>query len=299
MRVAVVGLGRMGSALARRLLDGGVDVAVWNRSPGPVATLVDGGATALRSLGEAWPGADAVLTFLADDAAVRAVVLGDDGLVAQAPSDGLLVEMSTISVVCSAEVARAAARAGAGYLRCPVSGNPDVLTAGNLMLMASGPRATFEAAEALLERIGSTVRYLGPGDEARTMKLAVNALLATTAEALAESVLLCEASGIDRGLALEVIGRSAVGSPFVAYKREALEAREYEATFTVAMLGKDLDLVRAAAEAIGVQLPVARLVGELTAATVGDGLGDLDLLALLPHLQALAGRPTDVPVAGT
>ena len=206
--------------------------------------------------------------------------------------------MSTISPGVSAELAAAAQRYGIDYLRCPVSGNPAVLAAGELTLIVSGEEKAFAAAGDLLHLIGAKVLYVGASDEARTMKLAVNAMLAATAEALAEAVVLCEASGIDRATALEVIGSSAVGSPFVAYKRQALVDRVYQATFTMEMLAKDLRLVSQAAATAHVELPLAELVGELVEATSAEGLAELDFLALLVHLQALAGLPTDVPTTG-
>jgi 3-hydroxyisobutyrate dehydrogenase-like beta-hydroxyacid dehydrogenase len=226
------------------------------------------------------------------------VLLGASGLVAAAPRNSLLVEMSTISPAASAEVALTAQRYGVAYLRCPVSGNPSVLAAGDLTLIVSGETRAFTAAGDLLHMVGAKVLYVGATDEARTMKLAVNAMLAATAEALAEAVLLCEASGIDRATALDVIGSSAVGSPFIAYKRQALVEHLYQATFTMAMLAKDLRLVSQAAAAAQVELPLAELVGRLAEAASAEGLADLDFLALLVHLQALAGLPTDVPTTG-
>lgn len=294
----VVGLGKMGAALARRLLDQGVPVTVWNRSPGPVTELAAAGARPADRLGAVWQGTDAVCTFLADDAAVRAVCLGPDGLLAAAPRGGLLVEMSTISPAASADVAAAADDAGVAYLRAPVSGNPDVLAAGNLTLIVSGDPAAFEAARPLLERIGPRLFHVGDGEQARVVKLAVNAVLAATAELLAEVVALGEANGLERGALLEVLASSAAGSPFVGYKRQALLARDYGATFTVAMLLKDLRLALDLADATGTPLPVTGLVAELTEATCDEGYAGLDMLALLPHLQRLAGRPADVPPAG-
>jgi 3-hydroxyisobutyrate dehydrogenase-like beta-hydroxyacid dehydrogenase len=287
----------MGTALARRLLSQGADVTVWNRSQAVVEALVGEGAGAAVTLAGVWDGTDAVFSFLADDAAVRSVLLGTSGLFAVAPKHGLLVEMSTISPGTSAELAAAAQHSGVDYLCCPVSGNPAVLTAGDLTLIVSGEKKAFTAAGDLLHLVGARVLYVGASDEARTMKLAVNAMLAATAEALAEAVLLCEASGIDRATALDVIGSSAVGSPFVAYKRQALIEHLYQATFTMAMLAKDLRLVSQAAAAAHVELPLVRLVGQLVDAANDEGLADLDFLALLVHLQSLAGLPTDVPTA--
>ena len=296
MRVGVVGLGKMGAALARRLLAQDVEVTVWNRSPAAIEALTTAGAEAAQTTAEVWDAAGVVFTFLADDEAVRAIVLGRDGLVATAPTDGLLIEMSTISPTVSAELAAAARRSGVHYLCCPVSGNPGVLAAGNLTLIVSGDPAAFVAAGDLLGLVGAKVIHVGDRDEARTMKLAVNAMLAATAQALAEAVLLCEASGIDRVTTLDVIAASAVSSPFVSYKRQSLIERHYEATFTTAMLAKDLRLVAQAAAIAGVQLPLAELVGQLAEATSAEGLADMDFLALLVHLQSLAGLPTDLPM---
>jgi 3-hydroxyisobutyrate dehydrogenase-like beta-hydroxyacid dehydrogenase len=294
MRVGVVGLGKMGQACARRLLGQGVEVTVWNRSPGAVDALVAEGAARAEHLGAAWQGADAVATFLADDAAVEAVCLGHGGLLGSAMPGGLLLEMSTISPQASAKVARAAKDAGVAYLRSPVSGNPEVLAAGALTLIVSGEKGALEAARPVLEKIGPKLFYVGIGEQARVVKLAVNALLAATAEMLAEVVALGEANGLERGALLEVVAASAAGSPFVGYKRQALVERRYDATFTVAMLLKDLRLVLELARGCAVPLPATQLVAELVRDTRDEGLGELDMLALLPHLQHLAGRPTDV-----
>lgn len=300
MQVAVVGVGKMGSALVRRLLAQGVEVAIWNRSVAPVDALVTEGARRIDTLADVFSAADVVFSFLADDAAAAAVLLGDAGLLAgaaRAPGAArVLVEMSTISPQISEEIALAADAAGVGYLRCPVSGNPVVLAGGTLTLMASGPKDVFAAVEDTLKLVGPTVLHLGEAEEARTMKLAVNGLVMTIAAGLSETVLLCEAAGIDRGVTLDVLARSAVGSPFVSYKRPTLVEHAWEATFTLAMAGKDLALLRDAADRAGVVLPVARLTAEMIREGCAEGLADLDFLALFVHLQALAGRPTDVPV---
>jgi len=291
MDVAIVGLGRMGQALARRLLDQGHRVAVWNRSPGPAQELQAAGAEVLGDLAAAWANGRPVITFLADDAAVEAVCAD---LIATAPAGGLLIEMSTISQAASARVADAAQAAGVRYLRAPVSGNPTVITAGNLAIMVSGDRAAFDDAHELLTAIGPKVYYVGDAEQARVMKLALNAIIAGTTQLLAEAITLGETHGLDRADMLEVMAGSAVASPFIGYKTKALVDRDYTATFSTALLAKDLDL---AIDAAGdVPLPVTELVRRLTDETVAEGMGELDFLALLPHLQQLAGRPTDVPV---
>jgi 3-hydroxyisobutyrate dehydrogenase-like beta-hydroxyacid dehydrogenase len=289
MDVAIVGLGRMGRALAQRLLDQGHDVAVWNRSPGPAQELAAAGATALADLPAAWDDRRTVITFLADDAAVEAVC-GD--LIAAAPEGAMLIEMSTIAPPASARVAQLAQGRGVRYLRAPVSGNPSVITAGNLGIMVSGDRDAYDAAHELLLAIGPKVYYVGDREQARVMKLVLNSIIAGTTQLLAEALTLGEANGLDRADMLEVIGGSAVASPFIGYKTTALVERDYTTTFSVALLAKDVDL--ALQTAGDVSLPVLEEVRRLTDETVADGLGDHDLLALLVHLQRRAGLPTDI-----
>jgi 3-hydroxyisobutyrate dehydrogenase-like beta-hydroxyacid dehydrogenase len=297
MDVAVAGLGRMGRALAARLLDQGYEVTVWNRSPGPAEEIQGRGARAAVDLPSVWAPNRPVITFLADDDAVGAVCLGEGGLLASAPDGGVLIEMSTISAPCSARIADAAAAAGVGYLRAPVSGNPGVITAGRLGIMVSGDRSLFDAARELLLAIGPQVHYVGDREQARIMKLALNAMIAGTTQLLAEAITLGEASGLDRADMLEVLAGSAIASPFIAYKTAPLVRRDYTATFSTALLAKDLGLALDAAAAANVPLPVTENVRSLTDAACAEALGDLDFTALLPHLQHLAGQPADVPVA--
>lgn len=294
MNVAVVGLGKMGSALARRLLDQGLQVTVWNRHPGAAEALAGEGATPVARLGDVWRSTPIVMTFLANDEAVREVYTSPTGLVPTAPEGAVLVEMSTISPVTSQAVAAAAKQRGLHYVRCPVSGNPGVLAAGNLTLIASGSPASLELAMPVLERVGAQVFRVGDAEQARVVKLAVNAMLLTYAAMLAEVINLSEACGTSRAVLLEVLANSAVGSPFAKYKTPGLLARQYEATFTTEMAVKDLNLVQEVAAAESVPLPVTDLITRLAVATCEEGWGEADFMAFLPYFQHLAGLDPDV-----
>jgi 3-hydroxyisobutyrate dehydrogenase-like beta-hydroxyacid dehydrogenase len=289
VRIGVVGLGRMGEPIARRLL-AAHEVTVFNRSAARADSLVELGATRAAFPGDVWESADACITMVADDAALRAVMLADDGLLRDGSPGRVVIDMSTVSIEVSQAVADAAKAAGIGYLRAPVSGNPSVVEAGNLTIMVSGDGDAFERLEPALRDIGPHVFYLGPGEEARVMKLALNLMIAATAEAMAEALVLGEASGLERATMLEVMGASAVGSPFVKYKTAALVADDYSATFTSSMMHKDLSLAVDAGRAVGVPLPVTELVRELLEGCIATGLGDADLMALLPRLSREAGR---------
>lgn len=289
MRAGLVGLGRMGEPIARRLLGADHQLTVYNRTPGRGEHLVELGARAVAAPRELWDSSDVVVTMVANDAALRDVTVGDGGLLASPPTDRVLVDMSTVSIAVSHEIASAAEAARVAYLRAPVSGNPGVVEAGNLGIMVSGDEDAFRRLETVLRDIGPNVFFLGPAEEARVMKLALQVLIAGTGELLAEALVLGEANGLDRARMLEVMGASAVGSPFVKYKTAALVADDYTATFSSAAMFKDLSLLVDCANTAGVPLPVSALVQQLMLGCISSGMADLDFMALLPRLRREAG----------
>jgi 3-hydroxyisobutyrate dehydrogenase-like beta-hydroxyacid dehydrogenase len=280
MRVSVLGLGQMGAAIARRLQHVDVELTVWNRSPDPTAEF----ETVAASPEEAAAGADACITMLSDGAAVKEVVLGAAGVLSGAPPPAVLIEMSTIDLSTSREIASRTAERRVDYIRAPVSGNPSVVAAGNLTILTSGDESAVERVRAVLEAIGPTVHYLGDGEQARVMKLALNLMVAGTAQLLAESLTLGEANGLGRGQMLDVIAASAVGSPFVKYKAGPLLRDDYTSTFSARLMAKDLRLVAACAADAHVPTPVTELVQKLVDDCVDAGLGELDFMVLLPRL---------------
>ena len=293
MRVSVLGLGAMGSALAVRLVAAGHAVAAYNRSDGPFTRLGDIGVVRLRRPSDAWGHGPMVVSMLADAAAIDAVTSGPHGLFTEVvPERATLVEMSTISASASASIACRASLSGVRYLRAPVSGNPSVLTAGALTIIVSGDPDVIDATMALLGEIAPTVLRVGDGEEARVIKLALNLVLGGTAQLIAEAVALGEAHGVGRGLLLEVMGESAVGSPFVRYKTPGLVEDDYTSTFSVRLLAKDLGLAIEAASAAGLPLPVTELVDGLARDCVARGGGEHDMMVLLPRLREAAQLAT-------
>jgi 3-hydroxyisobutyrate dehydrogenase-like beta-hydroxyacid dehydrogenase len=298
MKVAVVGLGRMGVEVARRIEKSDHELVVSNRTPEKAAEFVDRGATLASTPAEAFGLADATITLLADGATVKSIAMGSNGLFEAPNARGkTLIEMSTIDVDDSAEIARAAEHADVAYLRAPVSGNPSVVAAGNLAIMVSGDEAAFEDVRPLLEVVGPRLFYFGGKEEARVMKLALNLMIGGTAELLAEALVLGEANGLDRAEMLEVIGGSAAGSRFVGYKTQPLIEEDYSSTFSAKLMAKDLDLVFACATDSGVTVPVAALTRQLMHECISDGMGDLDFSVVLPRLEKQAGLRDSLPTA--
>lgn len=283
LAVGLIGLGNMGTAFAERLLDAGYELVVMNRTPGKSATLEARGATVAPTYVDLAERVDVVLTSLADDEALEAVAAG---ILGAARPGTVLVDTSTVSLAASARVASHAEAASVPYLRAPVSGNPTVVRAGTLSFVVSGPPETLERVEAVIRAIGPTVYLVGEREEARIVKLAINLMIGGLAQLMAEALVLGEASGVSRAALLEVMGGSAAGAPFVKYKTDALLRDDYSATFTTALMGKDIDLILDAAGDAGVALPVTTEMRTIIRAAIEAGYADDDFMALFPFLRS-------------
>jgi 3-hydroxyisobutyrate dehydrogenase-like beta-hydroxyacid dehydrogenase len=277
LTVGLIGLGNMGTAFAERLLDGGYDLLVFNRTAAKAEPLAARGAAVADTAAELAERVDVVLTSLPNDEALESVA--EEVLGAMRP-DGVLADLSTVSPGASARVAGLADEASVGYVRAPVSGNPTVVRAGNLSIIVSGPREALDRVEPVLTTIGPTVHYVGEGEQARIVKLALNLMIAGLAQLMSEALVLAEASDVSRKDLLETMASSAVGAPFVKYKTEPLLNDDFSATFTTALMEKDIDLILDAAKQAGVELPVAQEMKSLLRATAEAGYADDDFMAL-------------------
>ncbi|HEY7178886.1 MAG TPA: NAD(P)-dependent oxidoreductase [Gaiella sp.] len=293
--VGLIGLGNMGTAIAERLLDGGYALVVSNRTPGKAGSLEGRGAAVVRTPEALAPRVDVVLTSLADDDAFEAVATR---VVDAARPGTVLVDTSTVSAAASARVAAQAVKRSVRYLRAPVSGNPSVVRAGNLSFMVSGDPQTLAEVEPVLLAIGPTVHHVGEGEQARVVKLAINLMIGVIAQAMSEALVLGEAAGVSRDKLLEVMGSSAVGAPFVKYKTDALLRDDYSATFTTALMEKDIDLVLDEAGKDGVELPLAMEMKQQLRGAIQAGFGEDDFIALFQHLRRRSGLDTADREAG-
>lgn len=283
--LAFCGLGQMGAPMARRLLEAGHDLVVWNRSEERVRPLVEAGAEAARSPAEAAAGAEAAITMLADPGAVREVVLGDHGLAEGLREGTVLIEMSTIGPEPVREIAETLPE-GVDMLDAPVLGSVPQAEEGTLEVFVGGPAPLVERWGPVLEAMG-TPRHLGDLGAGAAMKLVVNSTLGALMAALGEALALADALGVDESQALDVLEGSALGVT-TRSKRERITSGRYPPNFRLALAAKDLELVRDAASRAGVDLPLAGVALAHNEAARDAGLGDLDYSALVPHIR---GRP--------
>ena len=292
-RVAVVGTGRMGSAMARALVRGGAEVILHNRSHGRAAALADElGAVLADTPADAAAGADVAITMLADGPAVHATWGGADGLVAGAHSGGVLVDCSTVPPDTLSTYEPSVRERGSGILDAPVSGSTKLAEAGQLTVMAGGRTEDLERARAALDLIARQITHVGPLGNGAALKLAVNALIFALNNSVSEALVLAERAGLDRALAYDVFASSAAGAPYIGYKREAfVDAEGAPVAFSLDLAEKDLRLIGELADRLGVPMPQSdvnrQIIGEASARLGGSR----DMSAVAVHLRDRVGEP--------
>ena len=287
MKAGFIGLGQMGRAIAANLLKAGHELTVWNRSPDKAADLVAQGARLAATPADA-AGGDVVMTMLADDRAVEAVVYGAEGILA---SPALHVSHSTISVELAGRLAADHAEQS-GFVSAPVFGRPAAAQAAKLFVVAAGEEQAIDRCLPLFEAIGQRVFRVGTSPAAANLvKLGGNFMIMAAIEAMAEAMALVEAGGVDRRAMLEVLTGTLFGAPvFQTYGEILAEDRFRPAGFTAPLGLKDMNLVDAAATASGVPMPTLGVVREHLRAAIESNGPDIDWSAIALAVRAAAGR---------
>ncbi len=288
MNVAFLGLGRMGAAMARHVLQAGHHLQVWNRTPDKAAELVASGATAAESPAEAARDADVVVCMLADPDAVRQVLLGPGGAADGAAEGTLVIDASTIGPSAAREIAAELEKRGLRYVDAPVLGSVQPAREGTLAVFAGGSEEDYADAEPLLGLWGDPekVRRVGDIGSASAVKLMLNLTLAVAMSGVGEALRLATDLGVERHAALDALAAGPL-SATVANKRTMLDAEEYAPVgFSLALLAKDLGLVVDAAHG---DLPVTESILAVVREAIAAGHGDDDYAALAGYL-AFEGR---------
>jgi 3-hydroxyisobutyrate dehydrogenase-like beta-hydroxyacid dehydrogenase len=288
-----IGAGRMGVPMAGFILKAGYPLVAFSRSPASRQKLVALGAREATSVAQCAGQADIVFSSISDDAALREVALGPGGVLANAQPGAIYAETSTVSAEVSAEVAQEAQRRGIGYLRMPISGNAAQATRGEVTVMVSGPQDVWSRVQPVCTAFSKAQIYLGAGEEARAMKLVVNALVYCFAQSLAEALTLGRKAGLDWNTMLDTLAQSALASPWLKVKAELMKQRNFTPTMTAPLVLKDIDLMLSLARSTGVAMPLTALTRQLMQMLVGEGLGEEDYMAAIKLAEKQAGLRSD------
>lgn len=286
-KVAVIGAGKMGLPVCRRLKATGFDMRVLARRPEQERVLVDEGFAVQRDVPLLIRDAEIVLISVSDDKALSDVML-NEAFNAALPPSATIIDMSTVSPSVSAAIA-AQLPPGISFLRAPVSGSTAMAEAGTLTALVSGPRAAFDAMAPLFAAFTKQAFHLGEAEEARFLKLGLNSMVAATAVLLGEALAFGRKGGLSDHAMLEVITQSAVASPLIGYKKAMIVSGDYTAAATLDMLKKDVDLFLATGAEMGLALPAGELIKQHYDAAAARGLGGKDFFVLVREAEGGPG----------
>jgi 3-hydroxyisobutyrate dehydrogenase len=297
-RLGFVGIGYMGRPIARRLLESGFKLTVYDRDHSKTEELVQYGGTVAQSVSELSSSCNVVLSCLPSDEAVLDIYGGSDGVFANAHRGSLVIDLSTVYPETSQELSRLGAERGVEVLDVTISGSTPIAEKGLLTLFGGGDKECFDDAESIFRVIARKYFYLGPSGSGATMKLVVNTLLGIGMQAIAEAVALGEKAGLDRKRLLDVLSQTAVVAPAHVGKLERAMKNDYSPQFPLRLMNKDFGLILNLAAAVGAQMPATRAAFEVNAAQSAEGQEqDFSAVILEMEKQAHLGSasPKSIP----
>ena len=292
MNLGFVGLGVMGQGIVPRLLTAGHEVTGWNRNKDKAAPLIERGMTLADTPRDVAARSEIVFSCVTDGAAVRAVALGDDGVIAGLRAGSIYADMSTISPDVSRAIAAEFASKGLTMLDCPISGSPVTLAQGNASVMVGGDKSAFDKAEPVLRAIGPKVTHIGESGLAVQMKIAVNLLLMVEVIAFGEAVALAEKGGVAREIAVDAILKSVAASPVLGYRGPFILEGKMPAVplADVTLQQKDMVLALDLGRKLGSPVPLAAAANEMMNACRGLGIDGNDFVVAHEVYRRLGGQ---------
>lgn len=292
--VAVLGTGSMGAPIARNLLAAGFPVSVWNRTAARAATLADAGARLATSPADAAKNADVVLTMLADGASVEETMSGPNGALEAMQPGSVWIQMATVGVDWISRLIGLAAEHDVELVDAPVSGSDGPAREAKLIVLASGPDEARARVQAIFDTIGRETLWLGPTGQGTRMKLVLNNWLVAQVEAVAETVALTEALGLDPRLFPEAIDDAPLGSPYAVAKARAMISGDYSPGFALRLAFKDAGLALDAAREVGLSLPLTTALAPRWRQAIADGHADDDVSSVFVESAPAAASGSTV-----
>ncbi len=288
--VAILGLGIMGSGMARRLLSSGFPLSVYSRSREKASQLAESGAFVASSPRQAAARAEIIISMVADDEASRAVWMMQDGALAGARTGSVLIESSTLTVSWVKELASAAAQRACEFLDAPVTGTKPHAESGQLLFLVGGPASAIEAARPVLSVLGREIVHLGPNGSGALMKLINNFMAAVQTVSFGEALALIQAGGLDLEKAMTILTEGAPGSPMVKRVAGRVTAGDFSPHFFMRLMVKDVTYAVEEAKARGVDLHTANAALETFRRALANGYAEQDFTAVIQALKPAAAK---------
>ncbi len=288
-RIAFVGLGTMGAAMAANLRRAGFEVTVWNRTPGRAGALVELGATEADTPAAAARAADVVVSCVSDTPDVETVLFGKGGVAEGLAAGGLVIDCSTISPASTAGFAARLRERGIGFVDAPMSGGSEGAKHGTLTFFVGGEPADAERANPVLAAMGKTITHFGPAGNGQAVKAVNQVVIAGIYLGVAEGMILAIKAGLDPDAVVAALGGGVAKSWILENRSGKMIANEYPLGFRTSLHLKDLVIALELARSTGTTLPVASLAAQLESGLVARGYGDEDMSNLARAIRSLSG----------
>ena len=287
MKIGIIGIGMLGEAVVLNLLNSGYDVAVYNRTKEKTIEVEKKGAKVMDSPKTVAENAELIIIIVKDSTAVREVAFGENGIIESKNEKLIVADMSTIDSIESKNIANQFQQNHIQKLEIPVMGGPNVAITGKLVMMASGPKDSFDQCKTIFEKIANKVFFLGEQGIANSIKLAMNLQITMLALSLSEGITLLKKANVDPKIFLEVLNSTYFKTGMSQNKAFKMIEGNYDATFTLANLKKDITTMTNAAKDLGIELPMISKAEEIYKNAINEGLGDLDYTGIIEYIKKI------------
>ena len=287
MKIGIIGIGMLGEAVALNLLNSGYDVAVYNRTKEKTIEVEKKGAKVMDSPKTVAENVELIIIIVKDSIAVKEVSFGKNGIIESKNRKLIVADMSTIDSIESKNIANQFQQNHIQKLEIPVMGGPNVAITGRLVMMASGPKDSFEQCKTIFEKIANKVFFLGEQGIANSIKLAMNLQITMLALSLSEGITLLKKANVDPKIFLEVLNSTYFKTGMSENKAFKMIEGNYDATFTLANLKKDITTMTNTAKDLGIELPMISKAEEIYKNAINEGLGDLDYTGIIEYIKRI------------
>ena len=287
MKIGIIGIGMLGEAVAENLLNLGYDISVYNRTIEKTRGVEIKGATVMSSPKAVAENTELVIIIVKDAIAVREVSFGKNGIIESGNKKLIVADMSTIDSVESKNIANEFQQNKIQKLEIPVMGGPNVAITGKLVMMASGPKTSFDYCKEIFDKIANKIFFLGEQGTANSIKLAMNLQITMLALSLSEGITLVEKSKVDPKIFLKVLNSTYFKTGMSENKAFKMINGDYDATFTMANLKKDITTMTNTAKELGIKLPMISKAEEIYENAINEGLGNLDYTRIIEYIKKI------------
>ncbi len=286
-KIGIIGMGMLGNAVALHLLDSGFEVTVYNRTKEKTTQAREKGAKVVTSPKEIAENSELIITVVKDAAAVKEISFEKDGIIEGKHEKLIVADMSTIDPIESKNISRKFQEHNIHKLDIPVMGGPNVAITGNLVMMVSGNKESFDRCKNVFEKIANKVFFLGESGVAHSVKLAMNLQITMLALALSEGIILMKKANVDPKIFLEILNSTYFKTGMSEKKAFKMVDSKYDATFTLSNLKKDISTITSAAESLGIELPMIKKAEQVYENAVKEGFGEMDYTGIIEYIKKI------------